>query len=97
MNKLIIIQFTKQVINHGIDESVTEKGLAAAEEFFKLPAAEKLKFKSADVHKPVRYGSSLKDGTDKIQFWRVFLKHYANPWKDWIQFWPQKPPTYRYF
>ncbi|XP_056696734.1 2-oxoglutarate-dependent dioxygenase 21, chloroplastic isoform X2 [Spinacia oleracea] len=50
---------------------------------------------SDDVHKPVRYGTSLKDGVDKIQFWRVFLKHYANPLNDWVQCWPENPPTYR--
>ena len=51
---------------------------------------------SNDVHKPVRYGTSLKDGVDKIQFWRVFLKHYAHPLEDWIDAWPTNPPTYRY-
>ncbi|KAL8166440.1 hypothetical protein V2J09_007939 [Rumex salicifolius] len=84
-----------QVVNHGIPETVMEKALAAAFEFFQLPLAERMKFRSDDVQKPVRYSTSLKDGVDKIQFWRIFLKQYANPLKDWIQFWPEKPPTYR--
>lgn len=50
---------------------------------------------SNDVYKPVRYGTGLKDGDDKVQFWRVFLKHYANPLNEWIKLWPQNPPIYR--
>ena len=85
------------MVNHGIEQSVLDKALAAADGFFRLPAEEKLKFMSSDVHKPVRYGTSIKDGVDKIQFWRIFLKTYAHPLKDWLQFWPHNPPNYRYF
>ncbi|CAI0547934.1 unnamed protein product [Linum tenue] len=84
-----------QVVNHGISEAVMEAALEAAADFFKLPAGEKAKFMSNDVFKPVRYGSSIKDGEDKVQFWRVFLKHYANPLAHWIHSWPQNPPHYR--
>lgn len=84
-----------QVVNHGIEQSVLDKALAAAYGFFNLPAEEKLKFMSSDVHKPVRYGTSIKDGVERIQFWRMFLKTYAHPLKDWLQFWPHNPPNYR--
>lgn len=84
-----------QVVNHGIKQSVVDKALSVAQGFFELPAEEKMKIMSSDVHKPVRYGTSVKDGVDKIQFWRVFLKHYANPLNDWLHFWPKKPPTYK--
>ncbi|XP_052187094.1 flavanone 3-dioxygenase 3 [Diospyros lotus] len=84
-----------QVVNHGIDQAVLEGALSAASDFFSLPAPEKIKFFSNDVHKPVRYASSLKDGVDTIQFWRIFLKHYAHPLGDWINSWPANPPTYR--
>lgn len=73
-----------------------DEALASASEFFKLPGSEKAKFMSNDVHKPVRYGTSFKDGVDKIQFWRVFLKHYAHPLADWINTWPNNPSNYRY-
>lgn len=43
-----------------------------------------MEFMSNDVRKPVRYATSLKKGIDKVQFWRVLLKHYAHPLKDWI-------------
>ncbi|CAB4301610.1 unnamed protein product [Prunus armeniaca] len=84
-----------QIVNHGICQSVLDEALASASEFFKLPGSEKAKFMSNDVHKPVRYGTSFKDGTDKIQFWRVFLKHYAHPLADWINTWPNNPFNYR--
>ncbi|KAL1819967.1 hypothetical protein ACET3Z_014836 [Daucus carota] len=84
-----------QIINHGISQSVLDGALETAFNFFKLPTKEKAKFMSNDVHKPVRYGTSLKDGQDKLQYWRVFLKHYANPLNQWIQQWPTNPPEYR--
>ena len=67
-----------------------------ASEFFELPGSEKAKFMCNDVHKPVRYGTSFKDGVDEFQFWRVFLKHYAHPLDKWINSWPNNPPNYRY-
>ncbi|KAJ8772446.1 hypothetical protein K2173_027623 [Erythroxylum novogranatense] len=42
-----------------------------------------------------KYGTSLKDGDDKVQFWRIFLKHYANPLSKWIHLWPTSPPHFR--
>ncbi|KAH7537778.1 hypothetical protein FEM48_Zijuj03G0129400 [Ziziphus jujuba var. spinosa] len=69
--------------------------LSMAFEFFKLPESEKMKYMSNDVHKPVRYCSSLKDGVDKIQYWRVFLKHYSHPLRHWIDAWPDNPSDYR--
>ncbi|XP_031280203.1 flavanone 3-dioxygenase 3 [Pistacia vera] len=85
-----------QIVNHGICQYILDEALSSAFDFFKLPAEEKVKFMSNDVYKPVRYGTSLKDRIDKIQFWRVFLKHYAHPLDDWIDSWPQNPPNYRY-
>ncbi|XP_027364356.1 flavanone 3-dioxygenase 3 [Abrus precatorius] len=84
-----------QVVNHGVNESVLNEAISVASKFFDLPTKEKVKLLSNDVHKPVRYGTSLRDGIDKVQFWRVFLKHYAYPLKDWIHMWPENPPEYR--
>ncbi|KAK9293036.1 hypothetical protein L1049_021020 [Liquidambar formosana] len=83
-----------QITNHGISQPVLDGALSSAFDFFDLPAEEKLKYMSNNVHTPVRYGTSLKDGVDEIQFWRVFLKHYAHPLKDWVGLWPQNPPNY---
>ncbi|KAL0401008.1 UNVERIFIED_CONTAM: Flavanone 3-dioxygenase 3 [Sesamum latifolium] len=84
-----------QVVNHGISQEILDGALSAAAGFFKLPNSGKTKFMSSDVHEPVRYGTSVRDGVDKVQFWRVFLKHYAHPLKDWIGLWPDNPHDYR--
>ena len=86
-----------KIINHGIPQKVLDEALGTAFEFFNLPTSEKAKYMSNDVHKPVRYGTSIKDGVDKIQFWRVFLKHYAHPLNEWIQQWPDKPQDYKQY
>ncbi|KAL6844150.1 hypothetical protein ACP4OV_025823 [Aristida adscensionis] len=81
-----------QVVNHGISKSVMKGALEAASEFFELPAEHKEKFAAVDIRRPVRYDTSSRDGISKA---RSFLKHYANPLEDWIQYWPIYPPTYR--
>ncbi|KAM3320233.1 flavanone 3-dioxygenase 3-like [Capsicum chacoense] len=83
------------VINHVISESILDGALSAAFDFFELPTEGEEKFIWNDVYKPIRYGTSLKDGEDKVQFWRVFIKHHANPLNDWIELWPENPQEYR--
>ncbi|XP_076927597.1 flavanone 3-dioxygenase 3-like [Bidens hawaiensis] len=84
-----------QVINHGIPTSLMKDALDSAEQFFDLPSDEKMSFASTDVHNPVRYGTSMNHGTDKVFYWRDFIKHYANPISEWIHLWPSNPPTYK--
>ncbi|KAF8769195.1 hypothetical protein HU200_006698 [Digitaria exilis] len=70
-----------QVINHGISQSVMDAAVEAASDFFKLPSETK-----------EEYDTSSKDS---ISMSRAFLKHYAHPLGDWIQYWPHQPPIYR--
>ncbi|KAK9055892.1 hypothetical protein SSX86_026979 [Deinandra increscens subsp. villosa] len=84
-----------QVINHGIPAAVMKNALDSAEEFFNLPSDEKTCYASTDVHEPIRYGTSVNHGMDKVFYWRDFIKHYANPISDWIHLWPSNPPTYK--
>ena len=79
-----------QVINHGISQSVMDCALEAASDFFKLPSETKEKFASEDLRRPVRYDTSSKDS---ISMPRAFLKHYAHPLSEWIQYWPQQPSS----
>ncbi|GJN01406.1 hypothetical protein PR202_ga18671 [Eleusine coracana subsp. coracana] len=81
-----------QVINHGISQAVMDRAVEAASSFFKLPSETKEEYSSDDLRQPVRYDTSSKDS---ISMSRAFLKHYAHPLSDWIQYWPQKPPIYR--
>ncbi|KAM7260807.1 hypothetical protein ACFE04_026282 [Oxalis oulophora] len=84
-----------QVINHGIPLSVMKDGLDAATEFFNLPFEVKKILASGNVHEPVRYGTSLNHATDKIHYWRDFIKHYSHPISKWIHQWPSNPPSYK--
>lgn len=91
-----MVRLIYQIVNHGINQNILDDALEVAKGFFELPAKEKKKFMTNDVYAPVRYSTSLKDGLDKIQFWRTFLKHYAHPLHRWIHLWPENPPAYRY-
>ncbi|XP_062227059.1 flavanone 3-dioxygenase 3-like [Phragmites australis] len=81
-----------QVINHGISQSVMDAAVDAASDFFKLPSEAKEEFASDDLRQPIRYDTSSKDS---ISMSRAFLKHYAHPLSDWIQYWPRQSPIYR--
>lgn len=82
-------------MNHGIEEATIKGALSVASGFLNLTTEEKAKYMSNDVHKPVRYGTSIKDGVDKVQFWRIFLKHYSHPLNQWIHMWPDSPLDYK--
>ncbi|KAF8087815.1 hypothetical protein N665_0565s0001, partial [Sinapis alba] len=84
-----------QVINHGIPQSVVRDALDAATQFFDLPVEEKMLLVSANVHQPVRYGTSLNHSTDRVHYWRDFIKHYSHPLSKWINMWPSNPPCYK--
>lgn len=84
-----------QVINHGISSSVVRDALDAATQFFDLPVEEKMLLVSANVHKPVRYGTSINHSTDRVHYWRDFIKHYSHPLSKWIDMWPSNPPCYK--
>lgn len=86
---------TLQVINHGIPVSLTDEALDVAADFFDMPNDTKMQLASANVHEPVRYGTSLNHASDKVRYWRDFIKHYANPISTWIDLWPSDPPSYR--
>ncbi|KAF2315452.1 hypothetical protein GH714_039292 [Hevea brasiliensis] len=84
-----------QVVNHGIPLHVMKDALEAIVGFFDLPLEGKMLLMSDNVHAPVRYGTSLNHATDKVHFWREFIKHYSHPISEWIHLWPANPPSYR--
>lgn len=71
------------------------EALEVAAEFFNLTTDEKMHLFSDDVHKPVRYGTSLNQAKDEVYCWRDFIKHYSHPISNWIHMWPSNPSTYR--
>lgn len=77
--------------HHGILQDVLDEALRVASDFFTLSNEHKAPFLSNDVNNPVRYGTSLKDGLDTIQF----FKHYSHPLEEYIESWLSNPPNYR--
>ncbi|XP_039070313.1 flavanone 3-dioxygenase 3-like [Hibiscus syriacus] len=84
-----------QGVNHGIPLSIMNDALSAATEFFNLSLEEQMPLSSDNVHNPVRYGTSLNHASDKVHYWRDFIKHYSHPISDWIHLWPSNPPSYK--
>ncbi|KFK34221.1 hypothetical protein AALP_AA5G116300 [Arabis alpina] len=84
-----------QIINHGISSSVVKGAIDAATRFFDLPADEKMLLVSDSFHEPVRYGTSINHSTEKVHYWRDFIKHYSHPLSKWIDLWPSNPLCYK--
>ncbi|KAF7090812.1 hypothetical protein CFC21_093507 [Triticum aestivum] len=64
-----------QVVNHGVPEEVMGAMMRAAEEFFALPADEKMAYYSNDRKKLPRFHTSLRNGTgEEVLYWRDCLK-----------------------
>lgn len=84
-----------QVINHGISSAVVKDAQDSATRFFDLPADEKMHLVSDNFQEPVRYGTSINHSTDRVHYWRDFIKHYSHPLSNWINLWPSNPPCYK--
>jgi len=59
------------------------------------PADEKMHLVSDNFQEPVRYGTSINHSTDRVHYWRDFIKHYSHPLSNWINLWPSNPPCYK--
>lgn len=67
-----------------------------ANEFFELPDKDKVSIYSEDPTKRCRLLTSIDYGREKTHYWRDTLRHSCHPLQEHIQFWPEKPPHYRY-
>lgn len=84
-----------QLVNHGIPNEVISNMMDVARRFFELPLAEREKYMSADMNKPVRYGTSFNQTTDSVFCWRDFLKLVCQPLADVLPHWPSSPADLR--
>ncbi|CAB4310749.1 unnamed protein product [Prunus armeniaca] len=66
-----------------------------AREFFKLPESERLKMYSDDPSKTTRLSTSFNVRTEKLSNWRDFLRLRCYPLEDYVQEWPNNPPSFR--
>ena len=87
-----------QIVNHGIPSDVISNLQKVGKEFFELPQEEKeLYAKSPDSKSIQGYGSKLQKEVEGKKAWVDHLFH--NIWPPSAidyQFWPKKPPTYRF-
>lgn len=85
-----------KVVNHGVPEAVMEEMMKVAEEFFQLPAEDKLHLYSNDYRQRTRVSTSFNASKEDVLHWRDYLRHPCHPLEDHIDSWPEKPPSYRY-
>uniref|UniRef100_A0A453PGY9 Fe2OG dioxygenase domain-containing protein n=2 Tax=Aegilops tauschii TaxID=37682 RepID=A0A453PGY9_AEGTS len=76
-----------QVVNHGVPEEVMGAMMRAAEEFFGLPANEKMAYYSTDGKQLPRFHTSVRNGAgEEFLYWRDCLKLGCHPPE-----WPDNP------
>ncbi|KAE8811951.1 hypothetical protein D1007_11177 [Hordeum vulgare] len=69
-----------QVVNHGVPEEVMGAMMRAAEDFFGLPADEKMVYYSTDGKKLPRFHTSTRNGDgEEFLYWRDCLKIGCHP------------------
>ncbi|OMO78460.1 Oxoglutarate/iron-dependent dioxygenase [Corchorus capsularis] len=83
-----------QVVNHGIPEELLNDTRSVCEEFCELPAEDKASLLSDDPECKLVTGIT-KYETDRIHFWRDYLRHPCHPSEECMKSWPQKPTRYR--
>lgn len=81
--------------NHGVPEEMIKDMLSIAREFFKMPESERLKMYSDDPSKTTRLSTSFNVRTEKLSNWRDFLRLHCYPLEDYVQEWPNNPPSFR--
>ncbi|XP_027080670.2 2-oxoglutarate-dependent dioxygenase 21, chloroplastic-like [Coffea arabica] len=86
------------VINHGVSEAVIQAAMEVNRNFFDLPEMMKkeiLELGSRDMFSPVKLLTFQRSarGSDLLQ--RDLVRLYANPFEDFIDFWPTHPADYR--
>ncbi len=85
-----------QVQNHGMPETLINKIMHTAREFFRMPESERLKNYSEDPSKSTRLSTSFNVKTEKVSNWRDFLRLHCYPLEDYVHEWPLNPPSFRW-
>ncbi|XP_012069171.2 protein DMR6-LIKE OXYGENASE 2, partial [Jatropha curcas] len=79
------------VINHGVPESLMGSLIDTCRGFFDLPEEEKEEYRGKHVLDPIRCGTSFNASTEKVFFWKDFLKILSHP----VFHSPSKPAGFR--
>lgn len=67
------------VINHGVSERLRKEVIGVCEEFFDMNEEEKKKYAGTHMLDPIRCGTSFNTATDKVLFWKDYLKVFVHP------------------
>lgn len=84
-----------QIVNHGVHETVIQRMLEVAQEFFTMPAEYRADLYSEDPSRVVRLSSSFNVTKETVFNWRNYLRLHCYPLEDYIDYWPTKPSAYR--
>ncbi|KAL3742807.1 hypothetical protein ACJRO7_018161 [Eucalyptus globulus] len=84
-----------QIKNHGIQEEMVQAIMNTAGEFFRLPESERLKNYSDDPSESTRLWTSFNIKTEKVSYWREFLRLHCYPLEEYMHEWPTNPPSFR--
>lgn len=84
-----------QIVNHGVHETVIQRMLEVAREFFTMPAEYRADLHSEDPSRVVRLSSSFNIREEIVFNWRNYLRLHCYPLEDYIDYWPTKPSAYR--
>lgn len=84
-----------QIVNHGVHETVIQRMLEVAKEFYTMPAEHRAHLYSEDPSRVVRLSTSFNIQKEEFFNWRDYLRHHCYPLEDYIDFWPTKPSSYR--
>lgn len=92
---MLFYEFLLKVKNHEIPKEVIDDMLSVSREFFHLPESERLKIYSDDPMKTTRLSTSFNVKTEKVSNWRDFLRLHCYPLEDYLEEWPNNPPSFR--
>ena len=84
-----------QMVNHGVHETVIQRMLEVAKEFFTMPAEDRAHLYSEDPSRVVRLSTSFNIQKEDFFNWRDYLRHHCYPLEDYSDYWPTKPSSYR--
>ncbi|KAE8784380.1 2'-deoxymugineic-acid 2'-dioxygenase [Hordeum vulgare] len=84
-----------QVVNHGVGEGVVRRFRGAMEEFFAMPAEEKLPYCSYDRSKRFRLATGTTYDRGETSYWRDYIKFRCYPASEEnARHWPSKPSNF---
>ncbi|CAO2838480.1 unnamed protein product [Amaranthus hypochondriacus] len=84
-----------QVINHGVSKEIVNAMQKVGQDFFDLPAEEKLKLYSDDPTKTVRLSTSFNVKKEEVHNWRDYLRLHCWPLEQYVPQWPSNPPSFK--